>query len=142
MLWVTKRRIRIARAATCWLINRIDAEAELRFVADEEVGKLQRECGAIGFHASGAKYPTVDDQGRVAFQALAAEYCPADNALARLGRIVHDADRGGRAAREAEAVGVRAILVSLPDVCDDDNAIVGGTKMLFDALYATLRKST
>lgn len=69
MRWAAKKRIRIARAATCWLIRRfLDPAAELVFTDEDEVLRLEREAGALGFHVKGARYPPVDDRGRIPFE--------------------------------------------------------------------------
>lgn len=143
MLWVTKKKLRIARAATAWLIRRfIDPQAELRFVDEAEVATLQSRDGAIGFHAKGARYPAIDAQGRTAFEALVDERCADDATLVAMGRIVHDADRGVDRPETPEAAGLRMITVSFPEVCDDDDEIVARSALLYDALYHTLSKRT
>ncbi len=143
MLWVTTRKLRIARAATVWLIRRfIDPAGEFRFVEESEVAALQDREGAVGFHATGARYPKVDAQGRTAFEALVDERCADDPALVEMAKIVHDADRGGASPASPEAAGLRMITVSFPEVCDDDHAIVEGSRLLYDALYYSLRKRT
>ena len=52
MHWVTKRGIKINRAATAWLIRRfIDPDAELVFVASaSEVAAEATRLGGTGFH--------------------------------------------------------------------------------------------
>lgn len=144
MLWVTTKKLRIARAATAWLVRRfLDPEATFRFVEEAEVRALEENEGAIGFHAAGARYPKVDAQGRTAFEALVAERCGDDPALVAMARIVHDADRGVTTPDAApEAAGLRMITVSFPEVCADDHAIVEGSRLLYDALYHTLSKRT
>jgi hypothetical protein len=43
MNWVTKRRIKVNRAATSWLIRRfIDPGAKILFVEPDEVAEVQR----------------------------------------------------------------------------------------------------
>ena len=70
MRWVTRREIRVNRAATAWLVRRfVDPEAEFLFVAPEEVARVERETGAIGFDAPGARYPHKDASGRCSFEA-------------------------------------------------------------------------
>jgi hypothetical protein len=141
MLWATTKKLRIARAATVWLIRRfIDPSATFRFVSELEVAELEQKEGAIGFHAKGARYPKVDHKGRVAFEALVDEHCAADAALVEMARIVHDADRGGGGPEAPEAAGLRMITVSFPEVCDDDAVIVEKSALLYDALYHTLSK--
>ncbi len=72
MLWVTTKKLRIARAATVWLIRRfIDPSATFRFVAEPEVVELERSEGReIGFrfHAKGACYSKLDDRRRVTYR--------------------------------------------------------------------------
>jgi hypothetical protein len=64
MRWVTRRRIRVNRTATAWLIRRfIDPNAVFLFVAPEEVAEIERTTGAIGFDAPGARYPHLDANG-------------------------------------------------------------------------------
>ena len=93
MIWVTKRRIKVNRAATAWLIRRfIDPQGEIRFVAPDDVEPVQREEGALGFDAPNATYPHRDDRGRCSFEALVEQHVPHDPALARMARIVHCAD--------------------------------------------------
>jgi hypothetical protein len=142
MLWVTKKKLRIARAATAWLVPRfIDPSATFRFVEESEVAELQEREGAIGFHAAGARYAALNARGQTAFEALVEEHCPTDAALAAMGRIVHDADRGSGKAEEApEAAGLRMISVGFPEVCGDDSEIVARSQLLYDSLYYTLGK--
>jgi hypothetical protein len=79
MKWVTRRHARVNRLATAWLIRRfIDRQAELLFVAPEEVARVQREQGAKGFDAPGATYPHKDAHGRCSFEALVDEHRPED----------------------------------------------------------------
>src|SRR5262245_15228948 len=94
MLWTTKPRIRISRAATCWLIRRfVDPAAEFRFVPDDEALCLQHEQGAIAFHVPGGRYPPLSAAGQLPFEALVREHQPDDAALVRMAHIVNDADR-------------------------------------------------
>src|SRR5271170_4482201 len=140
MLWVTKKKLRIARAATAWLIRRfIDEQASFQFVDDHEVEGLQDRLGAVGFHAAGARYPALNARGQTSFEALVEEHCPDDAALAAMGRIVHDADRPG-GDEAPEAAGLRMISVSFPEVRTDDLEIIAGSRLLYDALYYTLSK--
>jgi hypothetical protein len=142
MLWVTKKKVRIARAATAWLIRRfVDRDATFRFVDDTEVLGVQEREGAIGFHATGARYPALNSRGQTAFEALVEEHCPEDPALSLMGRIVHDADRAaGEGGEVPEAAGLRMITVGFPEVCQDDHEIIARSQLLYDSLYYTLKK--
>jgi hypothetical protein len=93
MLWVTRSRIRVNRAATGWLVRRfIDPAASFRFVEPNEVARIQQAEAGIGFDAPGARYPHKDSAGRCSFEALVQECRPCDGALRQLARIVHWAD--------------------------------------------------
>src|SRR5438876_5380998 len=93
MKWVTRKRIRVNRTATAWLIRRfVDPQAEFLFVEPGEVARVQEELSAKGFDAPGATYPHKDANGRCSFEALVEERLPDDVALRALARIVHGAD--------------------------------------------------
>jgi hypothetical protein len=139
MIWVTKKRIKVNRAATAWLIRRfIDPEGEIRFVAPEEVEVVQREHGALGFDAPNATYPHRDDRGRCSFEALVAEHRPDDPALARMAKIVHCADFRDEIDGVPEARGLRAISDGFPLIARNDDDTVARASFLYDAMYAAL----
>ena len=139
MLWVTKKRIKVNRAATAWLIRRfIDPKAEIRFVAPDEVEVVQREHGARGFDAPNATYPHRDERGRCSFEALVDEHVPNDPALARMAKIVHCADFRDEIDGVPEARGLRAISDGFPLVTRDDEETVTRASFLYDAMYAAL----
>ncbi|HEX5062832.1 MAG TPA: chromate resistance protein ChrB domain-containing protein [Kofleriaceae bacterium] len=139
MIWVTKRRIKVNRAATAWLIRRfIDPQGEIRFVAPDEVERVQREEGALGFDAPNATYPHKDNRGRCSFEALVEQHVPHDPALARMARIVHCADFRDEIDLVPEARGLRAISDGFPLVARDDDDTVSRASFLYDAMYAAL----
>lgn len=141
MIWVTKRRIKVNRAATAWLIRRfIDPQGEIRFVAPDEVEVVQREEGALGFDAPNATYPHRDARGRCSFEALVDEHAPHDPALARMARIVHCADFRDEIDLVPEARGLRAISDGFPLVARDDEDTVARASFLYDAMYAALHE--
>jgi len=140
MKWVTKRRIKVNRAATAWLIRRfIDRDATVLFVEPDEVAEVQRREGATGFDAPGATYPHEDARGRCSFEALVEEHCAGDVALATLARIVHGADFRDQIGLTPESAGLRAISDGFPLVTRDDHETVEKATFLYDALYAALR---
>jgi hypothetical protein len=168
VLWVTRSRIRVNRAATGWLVRRfIDPDASFRFVAPADVAQFQASHGAIGFDAPGARYPHKDSGGRCSFEMLVDEYLPGDGALRQLAGIVHTADfpaETGRATAEGrvsgwdtlslvesvrslcpspppEAIGLRAIALGFPLVARDDQETLERSAFLYDALYASIRGS-
>jgi len=139
MLWVTKKRIKVNRAATAWLIKRfIDRDARIVFVDPDEVARVQDRDGAKGFDAPGATYPHRDARGRCSFEALVDEHCASDRTLQRMARIVHCADFRDDIGGAPEAIGLRAISDGFPLIAADDDATVAGASFLYDALYASI----
>jgi hypothetical protein len=139
MKWVTRRGIRVNRAATAWLVRRfVDPAAQFVFVEPGELAHLQATEGAIGFDAPGARYPHADERNRCSFEALAAEHRPQDVALAELARIVHGADFADAVHLTAESAGLRTISSGFPLVTRDDHETVQRSGFLYDALYAAL----
>lgn len=139
MKWVTRRRARVNRIATAWLVRRfIDREAEFLFVEAEEVAAVQADRKATGFDAPGATYPHRDAQGRCSFEALCAEHRPEDAALRAMARIVHCADFPDEVQDVPDAVGLRTISRGFPLVARDDHEALEKACFLYDALYAAL----
>lgn len=141
MKWVTRKHIRVNRAATAWLIKRfIDSDACFVFVEPAEVAAVQERDGTRGFDAPGATYPHKDADGRCSFEALVFEYRSDDLALRALARIVRGADFRDEIAVAPEAAGLRAISRGFPLVARDDHETVEKVAFLYDALYASLRE--
>jgi hypothetical protein len=141
MKWVTRRRIRVNRTATGWLILRfLDPGGEILFVDSDEVARAQREESAIGFDAPGARYPHKDDRGRCSFEQLVEERLGHDEALLRMGQIVHGADFPEEMGITRESAGLWAISQGFPEVGRDDADVLARASFLYDALYAHLRQ--
>jgi hypothetical protein len=165
MLWVTRSKIRVNRAATGWLIRRyLDSAARFRFVDPSDVSRVEREEGAIGFDAPGARYPHKDAAGRCSFEALVREHVSDNAALGELARIVRFADfpedsRVAHCRQSAlrlgvldtvslasqdrghsvlEAAGLRTIARGFPLVAADDYETLERSAFLYDALYASI----
>ncbi len=142
MKWVTRKCIHVNRTATGWLIRRfLDPQARILFVEPEEVAGVQEREGAVGFDAPGAIYPHRDGQGRCSFEALAAEKLPRDEALVRLGKIVHGADFLAEMDITRESAGLWAISQGFGEVGEDDADILDRASFLYDSLYAHLKRS-
>jgi len=141
MKWVTRRRARVNRIATGWLVRRfIDREAEFLFVEADEVVAVQADRKAAGFDAPGATYPHRDAKGRCSFEALAEEHRPDDTALRAMARIVHCADFPDEVQDVPEAAGLRSISHGFPLVTRDDHEALEKASFVYDALYAALRE--
>lgn len=139
-MWVTRKQIRVNRAATAWLIHRfIDPQAEFIFVEPAEVAEIQRRENAKGFDAPEATYPHKDSKGRCSFEALVDEYCSSDPVLRELARMVRGADFAEETELTEESVGIRTISQGFPLVARDDHETLEKASFLYDALYASIR---
>ncbi|HEY8121466.1 MAG TPA: chromate resistance protein ChrB domain-containing protein [Myxococcota bacterium] len=137
MRWVTRKHIRVNRTATAWLVRRfVDPAAEFVFVDPEAVARIERDEGAIGFDAPGARFSNAG--GLTSFEQVLAAYGLGDPVLAELARIVHAADIAGQEASAAEAPGLKLLSRGFPLVARDDHETVDKAAFLYDALYAAL----
>lgn len=140
MKWVTRKKIRVNRVATAWLVRRfVDPQAEFIFVEPDQVAEVQTQQGAKGFDAPKATYPHKDEQGRCSFEALVDEYCPDNPVLKQIARVVRGADFPEEIDLTKESAGIRAISHGFPLVAKDDAATVEKAAFLYDALYASLQ---
>jgi len=127
--WATRRRPWVDRRASAWLIKRfIDPEA--RFVWLEHPSQCPPD--ALGFDYDGAYFTHIDD--KVTFEVLLASFSLETQAgLSRIAELVHYLDVGGTPV--PEAVGLKLMLAGAKERCDDDDALLQHTDMLFDDLY-------
>ncbi len=138
MHWVTRRGIKINRAATAWLIRRfIDPAATFVFVGGAEAAAEAQRLDGVGFHAPGTAYPARDDQGRTPFEALVADRCADDEVLRAMSVIVRHAD-APVPDEVPEAAGLRLISGAFPLIARSDDETVERSAFLYDALYAGL----
>jgi len=127
--WATRRRPWVDRLASAWLIQRfIDPEA--RFVWLEHPNQCTPD--ALGYDFDGAYFTHVDD--KVTFEVLLMSFSlETQPGLSRIGELVHYLDVGGPPV--PEAVGLKLMLLGAKERCDDDDALLQHTNMLFDDLY-------
>src|SRR6266545_1715493 len=92
MKWVTRERPKTDRIACPLLIRKfIDPDAEILYVARDEVLVVAEREGAHSFDAPGAEY--THRGSKCSFETLIDEFdLGGDSALVRLARIVHAAD--------------------------------------------------
>jgi len=141
MKWVTRQRIQVNRAATCWLIQRfLDPKAKFLFVPAENVASVQAGTGATGFDAPGATYPHEDAQGLCSFAALVHERLAHDPVLVEMARIVQTADITGQWDEHPAARGLQLISRGFPFVTKDDHETVQRAAFVYDALYASIKQ--
>lgn len=132
-VWATRQRPWVDRLASAWLIRRfIDPSARILWL------KNPADCppDALGFDFDGAAFSHV--ASRVTFEVLLASFALEQNALTRLGLMVHYLDVGG--VQPPEAVGVESVLAGLRDTITDDDQLLAAASNVFDGLLASFNK--
>ncbi len=134
-LWATRRRPRVDRLASAWLIRRfIDANA--RFLWLEKPADCPAE--ALGFDFDGAAFSHAGE--RVTFETLLASFgLEANPVLARIARIVHFLDVGGLPV--AEAAGLEMLLAGMRASIADDDALLDTASAAFDYFSSALKET-
>jgi rhodanese-related sulfurtransferase len=138
-LWVTRERPKIDRIACPWLIRRfVDADARFLFVPPAQVLDTARESGATPFDVPDVAFS--HDGERCSFDAFILRYGLDDAALAELAPIVRGADTG-RMDLAPQAAGLLAVSLGLSARFADDHEALRYGLIVYDALYAWLRKA-
>jgi hypothetical protein len=136
MKWVTRERPKTDRIACPWLIKRfIDHDAEIVYVArDDVLGFAERE-GARSFDAGGAEF--THRGNKCSFEVLIDEFgLGADAALVRLAQIVHAADVSQDLHTDELAPGLLALGEGGLLAEADDQRLLERGSFVYDALYA------
>ena len=131
--WATRRRPWIDRLASAWLVLRfIDKTPSFIWLANPK--KCPKD--ALGFDFDGATFTHVGD--RVTFEVVAQSFgLDKDEALQRLGQLVHYIDVGGIPIDEAS--GLEMVVRGLQAQYADDDQLLASSVAVFDALYAALK---
>jgi hypothetical protein len=134
MKWVTWMGVGIDRMSCAWLIRRrIDPDAQFLFIPE---GSAAIPDDATPFDIPGVRFS--HHGGRCSLQALLVAYDLADPILARIARIVDEADTVQEIELEPAAAGLDLICRRLRRISPDDSAAVELGLTLYDALYAQL----
>ena len=136
MKWVTREHPHTDRIACPWLIRKfIDSDAEIVYVARDEVLAFAEREGAISFDAPGARFTHRD--GLCSFEVLVEEYAlGGDPALARVARVVHGADVADDADATPQSRGLEAIAAGFMHLGVSDDEQLRLELPVYDALYA------
>ena len=136
MKWVTRARPKTDRIACPWLIRRfIDPDAEILYVANDQVLAVERDQDAHGFDTPGARYDHRD--GLCTFEVLIQEHdLTADPALMRLARAVHAADIDSEVHTDPLGPGLLAIGIGGLGAETDDMLLLERASFVYDALYS------
>lgn len=134
MKWVTWEEVGIDRMACAWLIRtRIDQDAEFLFIPQ---GSLELPGDAEPFDIPGTRLS--HHGGHCSFYTLLQVYGLDDTVLARIARIVDEADTVTEVDLEPAAAGLDLICRGVRRISPDDLTALDRARVLYDALYAEL----
>jgi hypothetical protein len=137
MKWVTWENIGVDRMACAWLIRRwIDPEAEFLFIPLGE--KLIPE-DVEPFDVPGARYS--HHEGHCTFYILLKEHKIENPVLARIARMVDEADVVQEVMIEPAALGLDLICRGLRRISQDDFEAMEHGQLIYEALYAELSRN-
>ena len=135
MKWVTWENIGVDRMACIWLIGRwVDPKAEFSFIGRE--GKALPK-NREPFDIPGARYS--HHGGHCTFYAILNEHKLNDPILARIARIVDEADEIQEVTVEPAALGLELICRGIRQISNDDYEAMERGSLIYDALYAQLK---
>ena len=136
MKWVTREHPHTDRIACPWLIKRyIDSDAQIVYVAPDEVLTYAEREGANSFDAPGARYTHRD--GMCSFEVLVEEYgLGSDPALVLVAKVVHGADVSEDADVTPQSRGLEAIARGFMHLGVSDERQLELELPVYDALYA------
>ena len=142
MQWVTREHPRTDRIACPWLIRTfIDRDAEIVYVARDEVLPYAERTGATSFDAPGASYTHRD--GKCSFEVLVDAYrLGGDPALALMARVIHGADVSEDIGVTPQSAGLMAIADGFAELDVDDQRQLALELPVYDALYAWAQRQT
>ena len=131
MKWVTWENIGIDRMGCAWLIRRfIDSKAKFIFIARDAA----MPAGAEPFDIPGVRLS--HHEGHCSFHAMLREYKLTDPVLARIARVIDEADTVQEVNVEPAAPGLDIICTGLRLTSQDDAMAIDKGLLIFDALYA------
>ena len=136
MKWVTREHPHTDRIACPWLIRKfIDHDAEIVYVARDQVLDYAAREGATSFDSPGATYTHRD--GLCSFEVLIQDHkLGGDPALALLAKVVHGADVSEDADITPQSRGLEAIARGFMDLGVSDQEQLALELPVYDALYA------
>jgi hypothetical protein len=134
--WVTWENIGIDRMGCAWLILRfIDHKAKFQFIARD----APIPAGAEPFDIPGVRLS--HHEGHCSFYAMLREYKLTDPVLAKIARVIDEADTVQEVNAEPAATGLDIICSGLRLTSKNDSAAIGKGLMIYDALFAQLAAS-
>lgn len=138
MKWITYKNVGVDRMGCAWLIRRhIDAKAQFLFV---ERSTKELPKGAEPFDIPGVRLS--HHQGHCSFHAFLREYKLTDPVLARIARIIDEADTVQEVLLEPASAGLDLICEGTRLTSPDDETALARGELIYDALYARLTQET
>jgi hypothetical protein len=136
-VWVTRENLFVDRVCCVWLIKRfIDAQAEFKFVADEQYSPLK---GEIRFDMFDAEFTHQGD--KCSFEVLIASVGLCKPGLSILAEIVHDIDLKDNKFSRPETAGIQALFFGALKECENDQQRICQAMSILDGLYVYLKES-
>lgn len=136
MKWVTWENVGVDRMGCAWLIRKyVDPKAKFLFVPADTPSL---PAGAEPFDIPGVKFS--HHHGHCSFHAFLREYNLTDPVLARIARIIDEADTVQEALVEPAAAGLDLICEGLRLTSPDDPTALERGALVYDALYAQLAR--
>ena len=134
MKWVTWENVGIDRIGCAWLIRKhIDPNADFLFVPE---GSKELPGDAEPFDVPGARLS--HHGGHSSFHAFLREYRLEDPVLARISRIIDEADTVQELNAEPAAPGLDLVCRGIRLGSPDDHVALERGGIVYDALYAQL----
>ena len=134
MKWITWQNVGVDRMGSAWLIKKfIDPQAEFIFVPE---GQHPLPEGAEPFDIPGVALS--HHHGHCTFNTLLEKYAIDDPVLARIARIVDEADVLQEVSVEPTAVGLDTLCRGVRRLSPDDHIALERGAMIYEALYAQL----
>lgn len=134
MKWVTWEQVGIDRMGCAWLIRRfIDPAAEFAFVP---IGQTALPADAEPFDIPGVRLS--HHHGHCTFHAILDAYALRDPILARIARVIDEADTTQEVLLEPAAPGLDLICRGIRSISLDDWAALERGRLIYEALYAQL----
>jgi AraC-like DNA-binding protein len=134
MKWITRERPKIDRIACPWLIRRfIDENAEIIYVADNQVLQKAKELGATPFDVPNVEYTHYGED--CTFDYFLKKHKLKDPALEVVARIVRGADTD-RHDVSSQSSGLWAVSAGLSHNFRNDHELLEKGMLIYDALYS------
>ena len=134
--WVTRKGVHVDRIASAWLIRRfIDPNARFKFVAAKGYRPEQEE---LRFDMFDAEFTHEGDL--CTFEVLIERQNIGDNALRRIGEVIHDIDLKESKFGRPETAGIALIVNAICTKHKDDTDRIERGTILLDDLYEFFKK--